>query len=293
MPDTRVSSGAEAVLTSTPTALTQSSTTASRERDSFTSVTSCWYWPTPIDLGSILTSSASGSCSRRAIDTAPRSETSRSGSSFAGVGRGGVHRRAGLGNDDLGQAEVGVAAASGRRPACRSPGRRCRCRWPPAPRRGPGPGGPAGRSTRPTAGGVRGGRSCRWPPPCRSGRRRPPSRRSAARGRAPWWPGCPAGAARSRSRRLAAKTPTAPSSASWRSRLRTSMPRWTEIRVFHAHRTVSPSQGSAARCRRARRRSGRRSGPRSRRARPGRRRRRGPPPSRPGTGPGSGATAAS
>ena len=34
-----------------------------------------------MDLGSILTSSASGSCSRRAIDTAPRIETSRSGSS--------------------------------------------------------------------------------------------------------------------------------------------------------------------------------------------------------------------
>jgi hypothetical protein len=44
-------------------------------------LTSCWYWPTPIDFGSILTSSASGSCSRRAIDTAPRSDTSRSGNS--------------------------------------------------------------------------------------------------------------------------------------------------------------------------------------------------------------------
>ncbi len=81
MPETLVSSGAEAVLTSTPTALTQSSTTASSERESFTSLRSCWYWPTPIDLGSILTSSASGSWSRRAIDTAPRIVTSRSGSS--------------------------------------------------------------------------------------------------------------------------------------------------------------------------------------------------------------------
>ena len=81
MPDTRRSSGADAVLTSTPTALTQSSTTASSERDSAASGTSCWYWPTPIDLGSILTSSASGSCKRRAIDTAPRSDTSSSGSS--------------------------------------------------------------------------------------------------------------------------------------------------------------------------------------------------------------------
>ncbi len=81
MPDTRASSGADAVLRSTPTAFTQSSTTASSERDSFDSATSCWYWPTPIDFGSILTSSASGSCNRRAIDTAPRRETSRSGSS--------------------------------------------------------------------------------------------------------------------------------------------------------------------------------------------------------------------
>ena len=44
---------------------------------------SCWYWPTPIDFGSILTSSASGSCSRRAIDTAPRSVTSSSGQFLA------------------------------------------------------------------------------------------------------------------------------------------------------------------------------------------------------------------
>ena len=40
-PETRASSGAEAVLTSTPTALTQSSTTASSERESFDSETSC------------------------------------------------------------------------------------------------------------------------------------------------------------------------------------------------------------------------------------------------------------
>ena len=61
MPDTRRSSGADAVLTSTPTAFTQSSTTASSERESADSGRSCWYCPTPIDLGSILTSSASGS----------------------------------------------------------------------------------------------------------------------------------------------------------------------------------------------------------------------------------------
>ena len=81
MPETRRSSGTDAVLTSTPTAFTQSSTTASSERDSADSARSCWYCPTPIDLGSIFTSSASGSCSRRAIDTAPRSDTSREGSS--------------------------------------------------------------------------------------------------------------------------------------------------------------------------------------------------------------------
>ena len=81
MPETRASSGTDAVLTSTPTAFTQSSTTASTDLASTDSATSCWYWPTPMDFGSILTSSASGSCSRRAIDTAPRIETSRSGSS--------------------------------------------------------------------------------------------------------------------------------------------------------------------------------------------------------------------
>ena len=81
MPETRASSGLLAVLTSTPTALTASSTTASSERSSLLPVTSCWYWPTPIDFGSILTSSARGSWSRRAMETAPRSETSMSGSS--------------------------------------------------------------------------------------------------------------------------------------------------------------------------------------------------------------------
>ncbi|MNV38823.1 hypothetical protein D3C71_1303860 [compost metagenome] len=82
-PDTRVSSAAEAVLTSTPTALTQSSTRASSARARRYWSTSCWYWPTPIALGSILTSSASGSCRRRAMDTAPRMDTSRSGNSLA------------------------------------------------------------------------------------------------------------------------------------------------------------------------------------------------------------------
>ena len=81
-PDTRDKSGADAVFRSTPTEFTQSSTTAPSVRASSAWLTSCWYWPTPMLFGSILTSSASGSCSRRAIDTAPRRLTSRSGSSF-------------------------------------------------------------------------------------------------------------------------------------------------------------------------------------------------------------------
>jgi hypothetical protein len=43
--------------------------------------TSCWYWPTPMALGSTFTSSASGSCRRRAIEIAPRIVRSRSGNS--------------------------------------------------------------------------------------------------------------------------------------------------------------------------------------------------------------------
>ncbi len=83
MPETRASSGTDAVFRSTPTAFTASSTTAPRLRARMPGVTSCWYCPTPMDFGSILTSSASGSCNRRAIETAPRSVTSRSGSSCA------------------------------------------------------------------------------------------------------------------------------------------------------------------------------------------------------------------
>ena len=80
-PATRDSSADEAVPRSTPTALTQSSTVASRLRASALWETSCWYCPTPIAFGSILTSSASGSCRRRAIETAPRIVTSSSGNS--------------------------------------------------------------------------------------------------------------------------------------------------------------------------------------------------------------------
>ena len=82
-PDTRWSREGEAVFTSTPTALTQSSTTPSRASPSRAWGMSCWYWPTPMALGSIFTSSARGSWSRRAIDTAERRFTSYSGNSSA------------------------------------------------------------------------------------------------------------------------------------------------------------------------------------------------------------------
>src|SRR3546814_18468916 len=67
-PDTRASSAAEAVLTCTPTAFTQSSTRASSARARLYWSTSCWYWPTPHALGSIFTSSASGSDRKRAVE---------------------------------------------------------------------------------------------------------------------------------------------------------------------------------------------------------------------------------
>ena len=83
MPATWDSSGAEAVLTSTPTLLTQPSTTPSSASSSWLSFKSCWYCPTPMALGSIFTSSARGSCMRRAMLTALRSDTSNCGNSSA------------------------------------------------------------------------------------------------------------------------------------------------------------------------------------------------------------------
>ena len=109
-PDTRVSSGAEAVLTSTPTAFTQSSTTASSERDSF-------------DLGHVVLVLADAD--RLGVDLhqlgqrvlQPARDRHRAaqrhvqvGQLLRGVGRGRVDRGAGLGDHDLGQ----LAA-----PACR------------------------------------------------------------------------------------------------------------------------------------------------------------------------------
>jgi hypothetical protein len=73
------------VLTSTPTRFTQLSTVSSSRRFSLVCDTSCWYCPTPIDFGSIFTSSASGSCSRRAMETAERSVRSSSGNSSRAV----------------------------------------------------------------------------------------------------------------------------------------------------------------------------------------------------------------
>src|SRR5512135_3466812 len=70
MPATYESSCALAVPSSTPTWLTQLSTTSPSFLASSGWCTSCWYWPTPIAFGSILTSSASGSCRRRALEIA-------------------------------------------------------------------------------------------------------------------------------------------------------------------------------------------------------------------------------
>ncbi len=75
-----------------------------RPRTACTRLRSCWYWPTPIDFGSIFTSSASGSCRRRAIETAPRRDTSDRRQLLRRVGRRRIDRGAGLGDHDLGAA---------------------------------------------------------------------------------------------------------------------------------------------------------------------------------------------
>ena len=80
-PETRLSRATEAVFTSTPTAFTQSSTTAS-SAGQLALADVVLVLADPMLLGSILTSSARGSCSRRAMETAPRMETSRSGNSW-------------------------------------------------------------------------------------------------------------------------------------------------------------------------------------------------------------------
>ena len=64
---------------STPTWLTASSTTPVKLSVNLFWLTSCWYCPTPIDFGSIFTSSDNGSCNLLAIDIAPLKETFISG----------------------------------------------------------------------------------------------------------------------------------------------------------------------------------------------------------------------
>ena len=75
IPDTCSIRETDAVFKSTPTSFTDFSTTLSRDSPSFFWFMSCWYWPTPIDLGSIFTSSARGSCRRLAIEIALLSPT--------------------------------------------------------------------------------------------------------------------------------------------------------------------------------------------------------------------------
>src|SRR5512144_1850706 len=111
MPETRASSGAEAVLASTPTALTQSSTTASSERASSGAE----------DLVEIVLILANAD--RLRIDLhqlgewvlEPPSDRHRAaqrdievGQFPSGIGRSGVDRSAGLRNDHLGQRQLGM-----------------------------------------------------------------------------------------------------------------------------------------------------------------------------------------
>ena len=65
----------DAVFKSIPTLLTLSSTTLPNTSLSLFWFTSCWYCPTPIDFGSIFTSSLIGSCILLAIETAPLNDT--------------------------------------------------------------------------------------------------------------------------------------------------------------------------------------------------------------------------
>ena len=82
IPETYSSKELEAEFKSTPTVLTQFSTTPPNTSFNLFWFISCWYWPTPIDSGVILTSSAKGSCNLLAIETADLKLTSKSGNSF-------------------------------------------------------------------------------------------------------------------------------------------------------------------------------------------------------------------
>ena len=128
MPETRASSGAEAVFASTPTAFTQSSTTASSERDSLNSLRSCWYWPTPIDFGIDL-----DQLGERILQP-PRDRHRAAqrhvelGQLLRRIGGGGIDRGPGLRHDDLRHLQIGAGASPARWRACRSRARPCRCR---------------------------------------------------------------------------------------------------------------------------------------------------------------------
>ena len=81
-PDIWDSISLEAVFIFTPTLFTTLSTVKSRASLSSFCFTSCWYSPTPIDFGSILTSSDKGSWSLLPMEIALLSETFRFGNSF-------------------------------------------------------------------------------------------------------------------------------------------------------------------------------------------------------------------
>ena len=243
-PATRSSSGTDAVLRSTPTALTALSTTPSRVRARACWLTSCWYWPTPMALGSIFTSSASGSCRRRAMETAPRRETSMSGNSAAAISEAeytdapdsltttGVGRfpPASLMRSAISPASFSVSRDAVPLPtASRSTpcvAHRPASSWRAASQRFCGWCGYTMEvaSTLPV-----GSTTAHFTP-----LRKPGSRPRVAR--------CPAGAASRTSRRLVAKTSRAPSSAFSLRRMRTSRPEETASLVRQPKRTASASQ---------------------------------------------------
>lgn len=70
IPDTYFNKEGEAVLMFTPTLFTVFDTTKSSDSVNFLLVTSCWYCPTPILSGVILTSSDRGSWSLLPMDIA-------------------------------------------------------------------------------------------------------------------------------------------------------------------------------------------------------------------------------
>ena len=81
IPDTYFNKEGEAVLMFTPTLFTVFDTTKSSDSVNFLLVTSCWYCPTPILSGVILTSSDRGSWSLLPMDIALLFSTVRSGNS--------------------------------------------------------------------------------------------------------------------------------------------------------------------------------------------------------------------